>query len=245
MAPGGPSRPKPARVAPGMSHGRVPRRPSTAPSFQLALMPGLGPGPSTPQSQLRSRTSSLASASSTRSHTSDGHFGDRSGSDTPPLTMSSTTSASSVSVSFADPPVAVVDLGADEFGVAVVAPSSPESGVQIQLNDVPVPPEAFYDMKGKGRVVAVEVHSVGSAGSISSMVSQTSSSAYSARSSASGNGSGNGNESLLHGERLSFGSRHARAATAPAEATSGENLTRRKSTIARVWKQVVRSVAHR
>ena len=157
--------------------------------------------------------------------------------------MSSTTSASSVSVSFADPPVAVVDLGADEFGVAVVAPSSPESGVQIQLNDVPVPPEAFYDMKGKARAVAVEVHSVGSVGSISSMVSQTSSSAYSARSSASGNG--NGNESLLHGEGLSFGSRHARAATAPAEAMSGENLTRRKSTIARVWKQVVRSVAHR
>ncbi|PIL29352.1 hypothetical protein GSI_09403 [Ganoderma sinense ZZ0214-1] len=272
---GGPSRPPAAHVAPAVSHGRVPRRPSTAPSLGLLPMP-------IPSSDLRSRTSSLASTrsrvSASVSASTSEYFGDHSvsgegegegegdaegegrgeGSETPPLTTSSTTTSasSSLSVSFADPPVS----RADEFGIILPAP---ESGVQIQLNDVIVPPEAFYnapyDVKGKGRgkgkdrVVAVDVKSVGPAGSISSMASQTYGAQSVPRRRESLPGS-SGADALWFGPRQPL---HARAASAPAEtktkakaregitAEEKENLKRRRSTIARVWKQVVRSVAHR
>ncbi|KAM5539768.1 hypothetical protein V8D89_006581 [Ganoderma adspersum] len=267
---GAPSPPAPAHVAPSVSHGRVPRRPATAPSLALLPAPLV-------LAELRSRTSSLASSQSRASASVSEYFGDRSvsgegegegevggeGCETPPLTTSSTaTSASSFSVSFADPPVSLIGLGADEFGV--VSPS-PAGGVQIQVNDVPVPPEAFYNApydvngqrggngkwKGKERAVAVDVRPVGSAGSISSMASQTSFGAYSARSGSAARRS----ESPGGAEALSFSTRHVRAATAPAEVKARaheglavdekENLKRRRSTIARVWKQVVRSVGHR
>ena len=89
-------------------------------------------------------------------------------------------------------------------------------------------------------------------GSMSSMASQTSFAAYSASAASR-------SESPGGADALSFSTRHVRAATAPVEVKARarvhaheslavdekENLKRRRSTIARVWKQVVRSVGHR
>ncbi|TBU22820.1 hypothetical protein BD311DRAFT_822322 [Dichomitus squalens] len=226
------------------TYGRAQQRPATSPSASAS------------SSRLPSRAASLASASSSRVSVAERDCA------TPPLTMSSATSASSVS--FADPPV----VASDELGFL----PGGASGVQIQLNDVPVPEEAYYDYvgngsakgrgkaKGKERAVAVDVSSVASAGSIGSIVSQASygsyASGYSGYSASVGSpgtrGSsivdlayGHGQGALSRGTGV--GARHERAATAPAEVQGGGGAKelKRRSTIGRVWKQVVRSVGGR